>query len=112
VSLRPIPLLAWLYDVRLTAQGIRFVMFGLLPLYLLRFENIESVEEIKHFSIGLLNSYNFTNRFFARRFLIQTMKRRFVTHRILVTPRDPERFWSVLQGKVQENRQSKVPGSR
>ncbi|MFB9242721.1 hypothetical protein IV454_04460 [Massilia antarctica] len=86
-----IPLLSWLYDIELCDIGVRFKLLQFLTLHILEFENIESVEEIGHASLGSLGAYNFKNRLFARSFLIQTQHGWFV-RKILVTPKVPNYF--------------------
>lgn len=88
-------MLSWLYDIKLDSQGIRFVLFSVWTIYLLRFENIEAVKEISIFSIGPWNAYNFKNRFGNRSFLIET-KQGWFARKVLVTPETSEEFISFL----------------
>lgn len=78
-------MLSWLYDIKLDIQGIRFVLFNVWTVYLLEFENIESVKQIGCFSLGSLTAYNFKNRLCNRSFLIE-MRHGWFTHKVLVTP--------------------------
>ena len=86
--------LAFIYDTRVARDGIEFVLFTFLNIYLLPFANIEHVEEVKG-SYLLLFAYNFKNRLFHRTFLIKK-KRGFFTKRVLVTPHDPDEFAALL----------------
>jgi len=86
--------LAFIYDARVAENGIEFVLFASLKVYLLSFANIEHVEEVKGGYL-LLFVYNFKNRLFRRTFLIKK-KRGFFTRRVLVTPANPDEFAASL----------------
>jgi len=86
---------SWLYDTRLQKSGIQFVVLRLLPLHLLQFSNIKLVRELHGMKVGPFNAFNFKNRLFSRAFLIET-KTGWFTRRILVTPRDADKFVSTL----------------
>lgn len=89
-------MLAWLYDIKPDPSGLRFVLFGLWTVHLLRFENIKSVTEIRSVSLGAWNAYNFKNRLLARTLLVE-MHRGWFTRKVLVTPKDPEEFLACLR---------------
>jgi hypothetical protein len=91
MQMRPIELLAWLYDIKQDKYGIRFVLFGFWTIHVLRFENIESVEEIGRFALGGLSAYNFKNRFLARTLIIKT-RHGWFARKVLITPKEPDRF--------------------
>ena len=82
---------AWLYDIKLDPSGIRFVLFRVLTIHVLKFDNIKSVTEIGPASIGCITAYNFKSRFLARSFMIETRHGRF-TRKVLVTPKSPNTF--------------------
>lgn len=84
-------MLAWLYDVEMDSQGLRFNLFRWLTVHLLRFENIKQVAEISRFSPGSLNAYNFKNRLGSRSFQVET-RHGWFSRKVLITPKDPERF--------------------
>jgi hypothetical protein len=88
-------MLSLLYDVKLDINGIRFVLFRIFTVYLLRFDNIDTVYEIGSFSIGTWDAYNFKNRLCSRSFLIE-MKHGWFTRKALVTPEEPEDFIKLL----------------
>ncbi len=90
------PMLPWLYDIKLDANGVRFVLFGFWTVHLLRFENIKSVIEIGNLSLGAWNAYNFKNRLFARALLIE-MHRGWFARKVLVTPKNPNEFLVCLR---------------
>jgi hypothetical protein len=89
-------MLAWLYDIELAAEGIRFVILKSIAVYHLSRENISHIEECGIASIGAWNSYNFKNRLLARTFIISTHTGWF-TRKVLVTPPDPEEFVRYLR---------------
>ena len=80
----------WIYDVRLTARGIEFVLFSCMPVYVLTRENIEEIIETRG-GYKYLFAYNFKNRFFQRCFLIRKKKGLF-TRTVLITPPNPSLF--------------------
>lgn len=86
--------LAFIYDTRVARNGIEFVLFACLKVYLLPFANIEHVEEVKG-GYFLLFVYNFKNRLFRRTFLIKK-KKGFFTKQVLVTPGNPDEFAASL----------------
>lgn len=94
-----IPLFTWLYDAVCEEAGIRFTLFRFLTAHVLRPDNIESVSEVSQVSIGKWNAYNFKSRLFGRCFLVQT-KRGWFARRILITPKEPDRFvqWAAANG--------------
>ena len=94
--MKPIAFLSWLYDIKLDAKGIRFVLFSLWTVYLLPFENIKSVNEISNYSWGSLNAYNFKNRLFARSFMIE-MHRGWFARKVLITPKYPSELLAYLR---------------
>jgi hypothetical protein len=87
---------SWLYDIKLDARGIRFVLFGAWTEHILLWDNIKGVSEIGALSPGSISAYNFKNRFLARSFLLET-KRGWFTHKVLVTPREPDHFVEKLR---------------
>ena len=89
-------MLAWLYDVVLDENCIRFVLFRFLTVYRLKPDNLESVVEIDALSPGALNAYNFKNRFLARSFQL-SLRRGWFARRLLITPKDPDTFFQWLR---------------
>lgn len=94
--MKSLPLLSWLYDLKLDEKGIRFILFGFWTVHFLRFENIESVTEIGRIALGALTAYNFKNRLFARSFLLETRTGWFA-RKILITPKAPDEFLVLLR---------------
>lgn len=84
-------MLSWHYDMKIETQGIRFILFGIWTVYVLRAENIEYATEIERFSPGSWNAFNFKNRFFARSFMI-ALRNGWFARKILVTPKTPSEF--------------------
>ena len=97
--MKDIPSLCWLYDVALDEKGLRFVLFKFWTVYLLKFENIESVVEMGPITLSALAAYNFKNRFWARCFLITT-KRGWFTRKVLITPKSPAEFLAWLKSNA------------
>lgn len=89
-------MLSWHYDMKIETQGIRFILFGIWTLYVLRAENIEYATEIGRISPGSWNAYNFKNRFFARSFMI-VLRNGWFARKILVTPKTPSEFLTGLK---------------
>ena len=81
--------LSFLYDIRVAEDGIEFVFFRLIPVYLLRYSDIEEVRELSGGfflgGVGYLTALNFKNRFGHTTFLIQKRKG-IITRKVLVTP--------------------------
>lgn len=94
--MREIGFLSWLYDAKVDALGIRFVLFSFWTVHHLRFENIEAVTEIGNASWGAFNAYNFKSRFFARSFMI-TMRHGWFARKVLITPHGPDGFLAMLR---------------
>jgi hypothetical protein len=84
-------LLAWLYDVEMDPRGLRFILLRCMTVHVLPVENIKQVVEVGRFSPGSLNAYNFKNRLGSRSFQVET-RRGWFTRKVLITPKDPERF--------------------
>ena len=89
-------MLSWLYDIKIETQGIRFVLFGIWTVYVLRAENIEYAAEIGRFSPGSWNAYNFKNRFFVPSFMV-VLRNGWFARKILVTPKKPSSFLAWLK---------------
>lgn len=87
---------SWLYDVEMDRRGLRFTLLRWVTVYVLLFENILQVVEVGRFSPGSWNGYNFKNRLGARSFQVET-RRGWFTRKVLITPKDPERFVDWLQ---------------
>ena len=83
-------IVSYIYDVRLTADGIEFCLFRMLVMHRLPYSEIESVGIQKGWGGGLF-AYNFKNRLFKTAFLIRKRKGWF-TRRILVTPASDSEF--------------------
>ena len=83
-------IVSYIYDVRLTADGIEFCLFRIWVMHRLPYSEIESVGIQKGW-VGGLFAYNFKNRLFKTAFLIRKRKGWF-TRRILVTPASDSEF--------------------
>ena len=92
----PISVFSWLYDVDIGETGIRFVLFGAITIHLVKYSNIQSVKEVSPTSLGTFTAYNFKNRLFAKTFLLK-LRRGWFARKILVTPKSPGEFISVLE---------------
>ena len=85
---------SYIYDVRLTADGIEFCLFRFWIVRRLPYSEIESVGIQRGWGGGLF-AYNFKNRLFKTAFLIRKRKGWF-TRRILVTPANDSEFLRAL----------------
>lgn len=85
---------AFIYDIRLTEDGIKFVLFFMLRVGFVPFSNIDAVQEVKG-GYSYLRAYNFKNRFGHTTFLIRK-KRAWFANQVLVTPDDADAFTSSL----------------
>ena len=72
--MKPLPLLAWLYDIAVDERGIGLILIRFVVIHRLRFEDVERVTEIGQASIGSWNAYNFRSRLFARTFLVDARR--------------------------------------
>jgi hypothetical protein len=91
-------IVSYIYDVRLTADGIEFCLFRVWIVHHLRYSEIESVRIQKGWGGGLF-AYSFKNRLFKTAFLIRKRKGWF-TRRILVTPASDSEFLRALAPHV------------
>src|SRR5437667_5422271 len=87
-------IVSYVYDVRLTANGIEFCLFRIWIVHRLPYSGIESVDIQRGWRGGLF-TYNFKNRLFRTTFLIRKRKGWF-TRRILVTPANESEFLRAL----------------
>src|SRR5580700_3113795 len=85
----PASIVSWLYDVKLTDQGIHFTALRSWTLYCAHVDNIESIIEVGVFPMSALSACNFKNRLLSRTLLV-TLKHGWFARKILITPRDPD----------------------
>ena len=86
--------LAFIYDIRLTEVGIKFVLFSIFRVGFVPFSNIESVHQVNG-GYFYLRVCNFKNRFGHPTFLIKKRKGIF-TKQVLVTPENADEFAGAL----------------
>ena len=82
-------LLAYIYDIRVSKDGIDFFVLTFFKVYTLPFVNIDFVSIAKIWYP--LIAFNFKNRPFQKAYFIRKKKAWF-TKQLLVTPSDPELF--------------------
>jgi hypothetical protein len=89
-------LLAYIYDIKITREGIEFLLFSRFVTSILRFDNINEVIEPRGGGLTYLTAYNFKNRLGVGCFLIRK-KRAWFASSILVTPPDRAIFIAALR---------------
>lgn len=88
-------LLAWLYDVRLTADSIEFILFSRWVFHRLPFTNIHQVI-VGFGGWHFLTASNFRNRFSPGGTFLVLKKDGFVTRKVLISPKHPQAFAEAL----------------
>jgi hypothetical protein len=81
--------LSYLYDIRVSNNGIEFFVLTFFKIYTLTFSNIDFIKAAKAWHPFI--AYNFKNRPFQKAFLV-SKKKAWFARRILITPSDPELF--------------------
>lgn len=89
-------LLAYIYDIRITREGIEFLLFSRVVISTLRFDNIIDVIEPFVGGMTYLTAFHFRNRLGAGCFLIHKKQAWFASS-ILVTPPDRMAFIAALK---------------
>ena len=90
--------LRFIYDYRVGNQAVGVVLFRVVPVYRLPFEQIEQIGKTswKQLGIGGVGALRFDNRFTGQRVLIQ--KRTGLIRRVVITPDQPDEFISQVEG--------------
>ena len=82
--------ISFMYDFRVSENGVEFILISFLQVYFLPFSDIEFVKRVKGGYFNIF-AYSFKNRFFRETFLIKK-KRGIFTRQILITPDNAVEF--------------------
>jgi hypothetical protein len=87
--------LALLYDVRLSEKGIEFLIFRIIVITTVAYENIEEVK-LGEKILKQWAAYRFVNRWVAQRYVI-TKKNSWFAKEVVVSPRNASNFIETLE---------------
>ena len=95
--------LRFIYDYRLSDHAVEVLLFGLIPVWNLPFEEIQAIRKVSWRELGIGRSafrrmLRVGNRLFGQSVLI-TRKRGWVLH-VVVTPKDADGFVSRIEREL------------
>lgn len=98
--------LRYLYDYRVTEQGIQFLVLRVIPWRCIPFSNIAEIRRTGSTEF-ILTAMNLKNRRAQMiRPVLVTKKRSWFSRKFLLTPEDPDSFISAVQSRIQPAKQS------
>jgi hypothetical protein len=97
----------YVYNYKLSGSGITLVLFGVLPIMLVRTADIRTVEHIsfgRALGVGEIFALRLGNRLWGGSILIR--KSQGLVRTILITPDDSKGFMDELLGRVAQQRRN------
>lgn len=93
--LSKLDVLSYLFDTVVSHDGIDFTVLHGVTIYKLPYSEISQVTEVRWGGFWILGAYNYFNRFFSRKFLIEKKTGTF-TRKVIISPQDPVEFKHAL----------------